>query len=240
MKTIKTLIITLSALLLFTIAKAQTADEIIAKHIDALGGADKVSQVNSVYIESSTAVMGTEGATKTFIVNGKGYRNESDFGGQSLVQVVTDKGGWQINPFQGATDPTAISTDEFNGSSDEVYLLDPLVNYAANGANIELAGQEKIGDVNAYKIKYTNKYGSETNYYIDPATWYLIQLTKESNSMGQPTTITINYSNYQKTDFGVFMAYTTHLDAGQFALDITTQKVEVNKEIDPSIFEMKK
>lgn len=51
MKTIKTLIISLSALLLFTVGKAQTADEIIAKHIDALGGADKLSQVNSVYLE---------------------------------------------------------------------------------------------------------------------------------------------------------------------------------------------
>ena len=240
MKTIKTLIISLSALLLFTVGKAQTADEIIAKHIDALGGADKLSQVNSVYLESTTSVMGTDGATKTSIVNGKGYRNESDFGGQTLVQVVTDSSGWQINPFQGATDPAAISTEEFNGSSDEVYLPDPLVNYSANGAKVELAGQEKVGDINAYKLKYTNKYGSETYYYIDPATWYLIQLTKESNAMGQPTTITISYSNYKQTDFGVFMPYTTHLDAGQFALDINTQKVEINKEIDPSIFEMKK
>ncbi|HEY2727316.1 MAG TPA: hypothetical protein VGI61_09095 [Parafilimonas sp.] len=240
MKTIKICLFTLSSLFGLTIAKAQTADEIIAKHIDALGGKDKLSQINSVYIESTTSVMGNDGPTKTYIVNGKDYKNESDFTGQSFVTVVTDKDGWKINPYQGAADPTALSEDEFKGYSDEIYLPDPLVNYAADSAKVELAGQEKVGDVNAYKIKYTNKYGLETDYYIDPATWYVIQTTATANAMGQEVIITTSLSNYQKIDFGIYMPYTIHLDIGQFALDITVQKVEVNKDIDPKIFEMSK
>ena len=75
----KNCLFTLAALLSFTIANAQTVDEIIAKHVDAVGGKDKLAQVNSVYIESTTEVMGNQSATKTYILNGKGYRNESDF-----------------------------------------------------------------------------------------------------------------------------------------------------------------
>jgi hypothetical protein len=235
----KTGFFSLLALFSLMIANAQTADEIIAKHIDAIGGKDKLSQINTVYVESTTSAMGNDAPTKTYIINGKAYKSESNFGGQEIVNVIKDTSGWMINPYAGATDPTAISSDEFKMNADEIYA-EPFLNYAANGAKVELVGQEKVGDVNAYKLKYTNKYGSETNYYIDPATWYVIQITKQATAMGQTVTVTVTPSNYKQTDFGVYMPYTTHIDMGQFAMDINTQKVQVNTDIDPKIFEMSK
>src|SRR3954468_14901427 len=113
MNKMKTCLLILLASFSLTAASAQTADEIIAKHIDAIGGKDKLAQINSVYIESTTEAMGNESPTKTYIINGKDYRNESDFGGQSMVQVVTDKSGWAIMPFGGSSDPTAMSDDDY-------------------------------------------------------------------------------------------------------------------------------
>jgi hypothetical protein len=234
----KTYFLALSAVLILTTVKAQTADEIIAKHIDAIGGKELITQVKSVYIESGTQVMGMDAPTKTSIIVGKGYRNESDFNGQIIMQVVTDNSAWMINPYAGASEATAMSDDDFHSSVDAIYAPDPLVNYAANGATVELQGQEKVGDVNAYKIKYTNKYGSDMIFYIDPATNYIIQTVKKGTAMGQEVTVTTTYSNYQKTDFGIFMPYTINLDMQQFALDITTKKVEINGAIDESIFAM--
>lgn len=235
----KNCLFTLATLLGFTVANAQTVDEIIAKHIDAIGGKDKIAQVNSVYMESTTEVMGNQSPTKTYILNGKGYRNESDFGGQNIVQVVTDNGGWAINPFAGSPDPIKFSDDQFKTSADQVYV-DALYDYAAKGAKVELQGQEKVGSVNAYKIKYTNKLGGETTYYIDPSTWYIVQASKVSEAMGQQITLTVTPSEYKKSDFGVSFPSKTHLDMGQFALDINVDKVEVNKDIDPKIFDMPK
>ena len=234
----KTCLLALSALLLLTTAKAQTADEIIAKHIEAIGGKDLIAQVKSVYIESGTQVMGNDAPTKTSIIAGKGYRNETDFNGQMIMQVVTDKNAWMINPFAGASEATAMSDDDFKAASDAVFVPDPLVNYAANGATVELQGQEKVGDVNAYKIKYTNKFGSDIVFYIDSATNYIIQTVKKGTAMGQEVTVTTAYSNYQKTDFGIFMPYSININMGQFALDIATKKVEINGNVDEKIFEM--
>ena len=238
MNTIKTSIIALVALTTAAMVKAQTADEIISKHTDAIGGKEKLTQVNTVYIEATTEAMGNESPTKIYIVNGKDYRTESDMMGQTMVQVVTDKSGWAIMPFGGSSDPAAMPDDQFKASADQIYATDPLINYATAGGKVELQGQETVNGVNAYKIKYTNKFGIETTYFIDPSSWYIIQAVTQGDMMGQPVTITIAYSNFQKTDFGIVMPYTANIDMQQFALTMNTKKVEVNKEIDPKIFDM--
>lgn len=235
----KKTLVTLTALLSLAMANAQTADEIVSKHIDAIGGKDKLSQVTSVYMESGTEVMGNESATKTTLLTGKGYRNESDFNGQQIVNVVTDKGGWAINPFGGSTDPVTLPDEQYKAAEDQIYV-DPLFNYAARGGKVELQGKEKVGAVDAYKLKYTNKDNAETTYYIDPSTYYIIQAVRKGNAMGQEITITVSYSDYKKTDFGIAMPFTTNLDMGQFALKVNTKKVEVNKAVDPSMFDMSK
>jgi len=67
---------TFSSLLVLTAfiglsASAQTADEIISKHIDALGGKDAIAKVTSLYMEGSMQVMGNEAPTTVTVLAGK-------------------------------------------------------------------------------------------------------------------------------------------------------------------------
>jgi outer membrane lipoprotein-sorting protein len=240
MKTLKNVLFT--SVLFFSAAfvQAQTAGEIIAKHIEAIGGRDKLAQINSLYLERSTEMMGAASVTTTSILDGKGYRNESDFNGQQVIQVVTDKGGWAVNPFTGAATPAPLSDDAFKTAAGQVYVAGPLFNYAEKGAKAELIGKEKAGGIEAYKLRYTDKYNIETIYYIDPATYYILQEAKKANVMGQRVTVITSYTDYRKTDSGLVLPYTTNVDMGQFALKMTNTKVEINKNIDPAIFQMNK
>ncbi|MBS1746727.1 MAG: hypothetical protein JST21_11210 [Bacteroidetes bacterium] len=233
-------ILTVFSILTFVFTFGQSVDDIISNHIDALGGKDKVSQITSIYSEGSLNVMGMSANTKTTILRGKGYKSESDFNGQNLVEVITDHGGWSINPFAGASSPTSMGDDEFQIKYDDLLMPDPLVNYAADSGKVELSGQEQIGDVNAFKIKYTNKYNKSTDYYIDPSTWYIIKTTTTASIMGQEITVNTTFSKYQQSDYGVFFPFQTDVDLSQYAVSVTLTKVNVNTAVDPSIFDMPK
>src|SRR6185503_6652161 len=102
------------ALLFVAATKAQTVDDIINKHIDAVGGKDKLSQIKSLYVENSLEVMGNATSSVESLVEGKGFKSESDFNGMKIVNCYTDKGGWSLNPFFGGTDPQAMPEEMYN------------------------------------------------------------------------------------------------------------------------------
>ena len=219
----------------FLIARAQTADEIINKHFDAIGGKDKISQIKSIYSESSVQVMGNDAPSTLTILNGKGYRLESDFNGQKMIQVYTDKGGWAVNPMAGGTDPQAMPDDQYKQGKDQIDVGGPLLDYSSKGNKVEMLGKDEAG----YKVKVTNKDGIATTYWIDPNTYYITKASFTGSMMGQEMEVTRNYSNYQKTDYGYTMPFTIEINyGGQFSVTSNVKKVQVNKDVDPKIFDM--
>ena len=241
MKRIKVLMLAVVTLLTAGIVNAQTADEIINKHIEVIGGKEKINSIKSLYVESSISVMGQEAPAVTQIINGKAFKNEVDFGGQKIIQVYTDKDGWAVNPMMGMTTPTASSEDEVKTNQSNLYVGGLLFDYAAKGNKVELLGQEDVNGTNAYKIKATTKDNAETIYFIDPATYYIIKEITNVSANGQKSEVVSVYSNYKKTDYGYTIPYSQELTLPQgFTINITTSKVEVNKEIDPKIFEIPK
>jgi hypothetical protein len=240
MKIVKPALLLLTTLLSVASVWAQTADDIIAKHIDAIGGKEKLSGITAVRMENTMQVMGNDAPSTTTIVNGKGFRNESEFNGQKIVQVYTDKGGWMINPMSGVTEPQPLPEEQYNAAKDQIYVV-PFLGYATRGSKAELVGQEKVGAVNAYKIKMTGKDSSATTYYFDPATYYILQAVRSGEMMGQQMEVTTSYSDYKKTDYGWVVPQAMEVSfGGQFSITAKVNKVEVNPTVDAAVFEMKK
>ena len=234
MKSIKLLLLALAAITTSALT-AQTVDEIINKHIDAIGGKEKLSQVKSLYTENSMDVMGNSAPQKEYLVEGKGFKSEVEFNGASIIQCYTDKSGWTINPMMGGTDAQAMPDALYASGKPQIYLGGALIDYAAKGYKAELVGKE---DKN-FKIKVTGS-GNETYYFIDATTYFLTKSIIKSEVMGQTVDVTTTYSDHKKTDFGVTLAYTKNVDMGMFQLAQKIDKVEVNKPIDPKIFEIPK
>ncbi|HTL07403.1 MAG TPA: hypothetical protein VL307_04060 [Chitinophagaceae bacterium] len=234
-KTIQWLLLPAAVIMSLSVT-AQTADEVINKYIDAIGGKEKLKQITSLSMEGSVQVMGNENPTTVTILNGKGYKSESQFNGQKMIQCYTDKGGWTVNPMNGGN-AEAMPEDMYNSGKDQIDIGGALLDYAAKGSTVTLQGKEG----NAYKLVLTTKDKVSTTYLVDANTYYITAVMKKGNMMGQPIDITINLSDYKKADNGIALPYTINTDlGGQFALTTTIKKVDVNKPVDAAAFAMPK
>ncbi|HVZ57150.1 MAG TPA: hypothetical protein VG870_10865 [Chitinophagaceae bacterium] len=232
----KNLIMPVLALLVSASLHAQTAEDIVAKHLDAIGGKDKIAQIKSLYMETSSQIMGNDAPGTTTILNGKGFRTEVEFNGNKMIQCVSDKGGWSVNPMNGGT-AEAMPDEQYKSIKDQISIGGDLVNYADKGIKISLVGKSADG----YQLKLTSPDSTETSYYIDPATYYISKMVKKGDMMGQEVEVTTTYSNYQKTDFGYVVPFQVDIDfGGAFSMTTTVKKVEVNKAVDPTLFDMPK
>lgn len=240
MQFVKTAFLAAATMALTYGAHAQTADELIAKHVAALGGMDKIKGINSLVMQTSIEVMGNEASGTTTLLTGKGFRTEADVMGSRMVQVITDKGGWAINPMGGGS-AEPMPEEAYKAAKDQLDIAGPLVNYAAKGSKVELLGREKLGAVDAYKLKLTTKDNVASTFYLDPTTYYIVQTVKSMNMMGQDVDMTISFADYKKTDYGFVMPFTLNADfGGQFQMATKVTKVDVNTPVDPKIFEMPK
>lgn len=218
---------------------AQSVEEIVNKHLDAIGGKQKLSSINAVKMENAMEVMGNEATTTITILNGKGYKTESEIMGSKMVQVINDKGGWMINPMGGSSDPVDLPADAAKQAANQLFIV-PLLDYSNRGMKLSLEGKETIGGADAYKLKVTNKEGADITMYIDASTFYLTRLVQTADVMGQTVTNTITYSDFKKTEHGWVVPYTTDIDmGGMFQLKNKLSKIEVNPTIDVSIFDKK-
>ncbi|HEY1871990.1 MAG TPA: hypothetical protein VGG71_13090 [Chitinophagaceae bacterium] len=220
--------------------KAQTVDEIINKYIEALGGKDKIGNMKTLYFESELNIAGNLAPSITYILDGKGYKNEVDFNGQQVVTCYTDKKGWTLNPLAGQTAPVSVPDDQLKIGQMQLDLKGPLFDYAAKGNKVELLGKENFKGTGVYKLKLTTRTNMELVLLIDSNTYYLLKTTVKLTINGQDAESTYVNSNYIQTAYGLFFPFTQEISFPGLTLTSNTGKVEINKEMEPAIFEMPK
>lgn len=220
--------------------QAQTADEIVSKHIEAIGGKTAIAGVKSVYMESSFEVMGNTAPSTTYIVTGKGYRNDVDFNGTKIIQCVNDKGGWGVNPMAGQSTPTAMPAEQVKAGQAQLQVGGPLFDYATKGYKITLIGKDTAGGTVQYKIKLSGIEGADYTYYIDGKTYYITKALNKTSIGGADQEVEIDFSNYKKLDNGYVMAFGQAIVLPQMTINITHNKIELNKPVDLTLFDMPK
>jgi hypothetical protein len=229
----KTLCIAFAATASFLSAHAQSVDDIISKHIDAIGGKEKLSQVATTYIQGTLQAMGNNSNYSIYMLNGKDFLLKADFNGQTLTQCYTDSSGWTINPFEGGA-PAPMSSDEYKAAKYQLFFPDIFATYPENGVKAMLMGQQD----STYKIQVTMPDSTQSTYYIDTASYLITQEVGTGFMQGNQVTITNQFSNYQKTDAGIIIPFASNSDFGDFSISRTIDTINFNKPIDSAMFKM--
>lgn len=215
----------------FTV-KAQTADEVIAKHIAAIGGADNWKKVNSMKMEGVLQVQGAEVNVVVTILHGKGMRQDISVMGMTGYEIVTPTEGWDFMPFQGQTEPEAKTPEELAEAQDNLDAQGDLIDYAAKGHKVELIGKEDVEGTECFKLKVTKKGGSVSTLFFDPKTFYVVQSKSIQKANGQEMEVTTSFSNYEKLPEGIVVAKSMTLPFGEMNMS----KITVNGTVEESFF----
>jgi len=232
MKLIRTSAIAIMAMLVSVFTFAQTAEEIVAKHIEAVGGAAAWKKVNSLYYEGKMTVQGAEVNVTLTVLNGKGSRQNISVMGMTGYQIVTPTAGWNFMPFQGQTTAEAMTTDELKQSADDLDVQGKLVDYKSKGHTVEYLGKDDVEGTECFKLKITTKAGNVETVFIDPKSYYVVRSVVKRTANGQESDVPSDLSNYQKLPEGIVVPFSITLPFGELVIS----KAEVNKQIDESTF----
>ena len=211
---------------------AQTVDEIVAKHVEAIGGLEAWKKVNSRVTTGTIKIQGAEIGVSQTVLNGKGSRQDITAMGMNGYQIVTPSAGWNFMPFQGQKAPEPITADDLKEAQDELDIQGSLVDYKTKGHTVEYLGTDDVEGVDALKLKETLKSGKVETIFLDPKTYYIIRVIAKQKANGKEVDVTTNLSNYQKLPEGIMVPWSIGLPFGEMVIS----KVEINKPVDENIF----
>jgi hypothetical protein len=103
-------------------------------------------------------------------------RIEIKFKGDTAVQVYDGANGWKLRPFLNRHQVEPFTTEELKAASLQADLDGYLVDYAAKGTKIELAGIEKVENRDAYKLELTLNSGQLQHVWVDAETFLEVKV----------------------------------------------------------------
>ncbi|MCC7467301.1 MAG: hypothetical protein IT261_13565 [Saprospiraceae bacterium] len=236
----KTLIFAAFLLIFSGFAKAQSAEEIVKKHISAIGG-DKWAQVEAVKSEAKISADGAPGMSigMTMVaVRNKSLRMDVSVMGMTQTTVLNGDAGWANNPFMGKMEPEPITPDQVKSMSDMTDVDGTLIGYKEKGYTLEYMGTEDVDGTEAHKIK-VNKGNKRMEYsFIDPSSYYEIKNIRVEEVDGQEVESATVYSNFKTQDGLVFPFTIQQNDAMMGGSTVTITGITINPLVDPKTFVM--
>ena len=222
------------------ILSAQTADELVAKNLQAKGGIDKIKAIKSIRMHgkfqqgSFTAQVAEEAKAPD------DFRQLFTIQGMTQIQAYDGNTGWQISPFQGRRDPEMLGEDDLRDISEDADFYGPLVDYKEKGNAVEYLGKDTVDGDDAYRLKVTLKNGDIVYYYLDPDTYIEIRTERQQFIRGAVRESQTDLGSYKQVN-GVY--YPFSIASGPKNRPdqkgtITIEKIEANVEIPDSQFKM--
>ena len=183
-------------------ANAQDAQSLIAKNLEARGGAAAIDAIKSISFEGRTIFPGdfelTYKQAQTRLGGSNAIRYDLGLQGLDVVQAYDGSGGWKINPFQGRKDPERMSADEARQLADSAVIEGPLLASRHDGSKVQYLGRDDFDGTLAYKLKVTQKDGDEFVYWLDPDTFLEIKVDETRRIRGAQQTNETELGDYEK------------------------------------------
>jgi hypothetical protein len=211
---------------------AQTMNEIISKHVAAMGGREKIISLSSALMTGTFVATGDTAliaitATKKHMI---GSRIDIEANKTNNYQIITPQNGWIFTPVQGDKEPRPLLEGQFKSGQVQLDLHGPFINADQKGYKIEMDGKEMVDGLMCNKLKVTAPNTNVTVYYIDSKSNFIVKASTKMFQFGALEDVVTTYGDYKQNADGFWFAYTNITPRGKTHYDniVTNVPVDVN------------
>ena len=216
-----------------------TVDELVAKNIEAKGGATAVKSLQT--LRSTGKLLVQQGQIELGYLQTKKQpdevRTEASLQGMTQIEAYDGKDGWKVSPFFGRKDPERMSADDVKALVEDTEIDGPLADWKTKGSTIEYLGTEDVDGTPAHKLKVVRKNGDVSFVYLDPDHFLEIRIVTQRVRQGAHEEVETDLGDYEKAG-GVFVP--TSIEVGRKGAPdkqmVVIDKVEANVPVDDTIF----
>lgn len=225
-------------------ASAQTADEIVEKHLAAIGGRPVLVKATS-QVAKGTLAVSTQGMDLGGTV--EIYRKAPNKARSVLRIDLSAMGGTEVVIEQRCDGKTAYASNSMQGDREitgeqlqgmlNASFPSPLLTYKDAGAAVTLLGKEKLGDRDVYVLQYAPKAGPSSKNYIDAQTYMLVRNTSSIDvpEAGGKLDQSSDFSDFRDAG-GIKMPFRIVQNNASQTVSITLSSVEINVPVDDATF----
>lgn len=211
--------------------------DIFNNYIKAIGGADALKKVNSIF---ATMAMQMQGMNLQVQIKNMLPNMESmtmSMGGNVVMKTSFNGTSGYQQQMGNKKELTAEEIKEKNSVSGLFEQLDYINNPAFKA---EVKGTEKVNGSDAYKVLITYPTGATKTEYYDVASKLLVRKEEAKTTNNVTASTTIDYGDYKKTGAILYpYAQTLTISAGgqQQALEMKASDVKINEGVTATDFQ---
>ena len=223
---------------------AQTADDIIEKHLTAMGGRAALAKITSRTMAGTITLSTPAGELSGPVEIVAQTPNKSrtvitlDLTALGAGRMVFDQrfngtSGYVLDSLQGDHEITGSQLEAMKNNP----FPSPYLNYKEAGTTVELSGKEKLGDREAFLLILKPKSGPVARQYIDAESYLAVRsvIKVDVPQIGGELEQTSELLDYRDVD-GVKVPFHIKNSSAVQTSDIVIAKVEQNTTIDQALF----
>ena len=165
-------------------------------------------------------------------------RVEIEFAGKTSIQGFDGVQGWKLRPYLNRNDIEPFTAEEAKTEAAKADIDGPLLDYAAKGTKVALAGVEPVAGHDAYKLKLTLKNGDVQHIWIDTKSFLDVKVEGLKRRMdGRMHDVYVYQRDFRSVQ-GLMVPFIleTAVEGYRETHKLIVEKVAVNPKLDDSRF----
>jgi hypothetical protein len=223
-------------------APALTAAQVVERNAAARGGLEAWRRIETMAWAGRVESASRGGPKVPFVLEQRRpdrTRFEVTVDGQKAVRVFDGTNGWKVRASTtGRPEVQPYAADELRFARGASMIEGPLMNHAARGATIALAGLQELEGRKAYALDLRLASGSSYRVWIDAETFLERRFDREFvNAQGRPAVASVYFADYRAVDgLQLPFAIATGTADGTARDTLVIEEVLLNPRLDDSRF----